>query len=157
MTTTTTTAPSEPSDPIEPAASASSAEPLAPIELSDWFWNIIASADGDVPRMREILNTLDVADLRRFHYDLEDAVAELLDEPFTRYLTRNSEDGATDVAYWAVSQGRTYYEGLYEHPETIPEHVEYHPPGVLHDGITLAVYEDRTGEMMPDRPDDEDQ
>ena len=132
-------------------------EPFGPIELSDWFWNIIASAHGDVPRMREILTAMDVADLRRFHYELEDAVAELLDEPFTHYITRNSEDGATDVAYWAVSQGRAYYEGLYEHPETIPVDVEYHPAGVLHDGITLAVYEDRTGDMLPDRPEDEDE
>ena len=126
------------------------------IELSDWFWDVIASAGGDVARMREILNELDPADLRRFHYELEDAVAELLDEPFTQYLTKNSEDGAIDVAYWAVSQGRTYYEGLYKYPETIPEHVEWHADGVLHDGITLTVYAERTGEELPDRPDDED-
>jgi hypothetical protein len=126
--------------------------PDPPDHLSDWFWDVIAQAGGDVPRMRAILNELDVPDLRRFHEELEDAVCELLDEPFTEFLTDASEDGATDVAYWAVSQGRAYYHELFAHPERIPRDVERHPLGVLHAGITLAVYFDRTGEYPPYRP-----
>lgn len=128
----------------------SSAGPEPP-DLSDWFWEIIASAHGDVDRMREILGELPVADLLRFHYELEDAVCEFQDEPFSEYLTKNSEDGATDVAYWVVSQGRDCYHGIFARPQTIPEDVEWHPAGVLHDGITLAVFYDRTGDYPPDR------
>ena len=121
-------------------------------EPSAWFWDVIASADGDVARMREILTTeLTLPELRRFTYELETAVADVVYDPvFAPYLTQESEDGALDVGYWAVGQGRTYYEGLFEHPETIPEHVERHAQGVLYDGISVTVYFERTGEEMPD-------
>lgn len=122
-----------------------------PDHLSDWFWDVVASAGDDSERMRAILEELDLAQLRRFHEELEDAVCELLDEPFTRFMTNESEDGAVDVAYWAVSQGREYYRDLFAHPDKIPYHVEWHPPGVLHDGMTLGVYFDRTGEYPPER------
>jgi hypothetical protein len=36
-----------------------------------------------------------IDELTAFHYALEDAVAELPGEPFTEYLTKDSEDGAT--------------------------------------------------------------
>jgi hypothetical protein len=127
------------------------ADELEPPELSDRFWEVVASAKGDAARMREILTAMDPADLLRFHYELEDAVCELLDEPFTAYLTKASEDGATDVAYWVVSQGRAAYHAVFAKPETIPADVERHPPGVLHDGITLTVYHERTGDYPPYR------
>jgi hypothetical protein len=50
-----------------------------------------------------------------------------------------------------VSQGRSYYHEVFAQPETIPENVEAHPPGVLHDGITSTVYCERTGGYPPDR------
>lgn len=130
----------------------SSAGPEPP-ELSDWFWELIASAHGDVARMQDILDDeLSVADLLRFHYELEDAVCEFQDEAFSQYLT-GSEDGAIDVANWVVSQGRDYYYEIFAHPERIPEDVEWHPRGVLHDGITLGAYYERTGDFPPDRDD----
>lgn len=122
-----------------------------PDHLSDWFWEVIAAARGDVARMRKLLDELGRGDLLRFHYELEDAVCEFQDEPFSAYLTKNSEDGAIDVAYWVVSQGRDYYHEIFAHPERIPEDVERHPPGVVHDGITLTVFYERTGEYPPCR------
>lgn len=122
-----------------------------PDHLTAWFWEVVASGHGDPGRMRAVLETMDVPDLLRFHHELEDAVAELQGEPFDRYLTKDSEDGAMDVAYWVVSQGRDHYHVVFEHPETIPEHVEQHPPGVLHDGVTLSVFHERTGGYPPDR------
>jgi len=123
---------------------------------SDWFWKTIAAAQGDPARVRTILDELTVEQLTAFHFDLEDTVAELLDEPFTEYLTKYSEDGATDVAYWAVSQGRDYYAGLSDRPHTIPRDVEDRDHGVLHDGITLSVFYDRTGTYPPDREDEDE-
>jgi hypothetical protein len=122
----------------------------------DRFWKTIEAAQGDPARMRAILNELTIEQLTAFHYDLEDAVAELLDEPFTEYLTKDSEDGAIDVANWAVSQGRTYYEGLFTQPHTIPRDVEDREHGVLYDGITLTVYFDRTGTYPPYREDEDE-
>ena len=126
---------------------------FADIPGGDRFWETIAQAQGDAACMRAILEESSIDELAEFHYDLEDAVAELLDEPFTEYLTKDSEDGATDVAYWAVSQGRAYYTRLFEQPHTIPRTVEDREFGVLHDGITLGVYFERTGTYPPYRED----
>jgi hypothetical protein len=122
-----------------------------PNHLSDWFWEVIASARGDVAQMQTILDELDVPSLLRFHYELEDAVCEFQDDMFAEYLTKESEDGAIDVAYWVVSQGRDYYHEIFAYPERIPRDVEWHPRGVLHDGISLGAYYERTGEWPPDR------
>jgi hypothetical protein len=125
--------------------------------VTDWFWEVIARSNGDKARMRRILTEeLTLDELCAFHDELEDAAADLLDEPFTDFMTKDSEDGARDVAYWMVSQGRAYYDDAFEHPEKTPETTHWLPDGVLHEGITLAVYWDRTGMDMPDlvREDD---
>lgn len=124
-------------------------EPEPPYHLSDWFWSVVE----DERPIRELLDAMPVEDLLRFHYELEDAVAEFQDERFYGYITSDSEDGAIDVANWAVSQGRTYYERVFEHPEELPWNVERYPTSRLTDGITLVVFYDRTGDYPPYRED----
>jgi hypothetical protein len=145
---------SDPSDLSDLPGYPGPAEPDPPFHLSDWFWDLIAQAQGDADRMRAILDGLDSPDLRRFHEELEDATCELAYDPmFDPFLTDESEDGKIDVAHWAVSQGREYYQDLFVHPERIPRSVEQYPIGVLHDGMVLAMYYDRTGEYPPYRED----
>jgi hypothetical protein len=131
-----------------------------PDHVSDWFWEVVEDAHQDVDRMRAKLDEMDVADLLRFHYDLEDATVELTDEPYASYITRESEDGAEDLTYWVVSRGRAYCRELRDKPWTIPHCIECAQKidrrSSVHVGLALAIYHDRTGQFPPEREDDDD-
>lgn len=122
---------------------------IEPPELSDWFWSVVE----DERPIEELFGEMTDEELLRFHYELEDATCEIRDEPFSEYMTKDSEDGVIDIGYWAVSQGRDYYTRIFAHPEELPYSVEQYPVSRLHDGITLTAYYARTGEYPAYRED----
>jgi hypothetical protein len=87
--------------------------------ISDWFWNIIARAEKNQEKLREILASLKKRDLIKFQESFLDASLELQDEPFIQYMVK-SEDGVADIAHWVVSQGKEYYLEILANPSKIP-------------------------------------
>ena len=124
-------------------------------EIPDSFWKIIQQADKDKEKLREILKGLSKDELYKFAGNFTEAATQLNDLPFLNYVDPGeSEDGVEDITQWVVSQGKDYYQKVWENPETIPKHIDGGDPQILH-GIAESVYKERFGQRMPDLYNDE--
>lgn len=118
---------------------------FSPSELSDWFWTLIARAEGSKKRLAEMLHALSPADLLRFEDEFSYASTQLQDEPFMTYLHEDaSEDELQDVANFVVSQGRELFERVWNDPSSIPSHIEAGDPRIL-SGVADMVHYERFG------------
>jgi hypothetical protein len=90
----------------------------------DWFWDLIRQGNRSRPEMTRILSQLSKDDLIRFQAELQDAAADLNDEPFLDYLEDSTDDSIEDICYWVVSQGKDYYTRVWNNPSEIPRDVE---------------------------------
>ena len=87
--------------------------------IPDWFWDIIARAEKNQEKLREILYSFEKKELIEFQQAFLDASVEIQYEPFMEYMV-SSEDGVADVAHWVVSQGKEYYLEVLNNPSAIP-------------------------------------
>ena len=113
---------------------------------TDWFWSIIAAAQGDRDRLRTELMKLGKEEVRGFQEEFLDLAGELTVPPFDAFV-EESEDGLTDVAEWVVSQGKAMYEAVLADPASIPHTVEGKGREIL-SGVAPLVYEDRFAEPL---------
>lgn len=93
--------------------------------LHDWFWDIIAQAEGDERKMLEILKPMKTSQLREFDRLFRAAGQALWYEPYDQYMGFGtpglSEDNIKDRANMAVSQGKEYYLKVLDHPEILAD------------------------------------
>lgn len=87
--------------------------------VSDWFWDIIWSANQNADKLREILREMDQESIIKFQEQFLDAAGVLQVEPFSNYM-EESEDGIEDVSYLVVSRGKKYYAEILDDPKKIP-------------------------------------
>ncbi len=118
-----------------------------PEEIPDEFWDTIRRAAGSRDTLRDIMTQASQEEVLAFAEDFTEAATQLKDEPFLQYVGPNtSEDGMDDIANWVVSQGKEAYTQVWQHPETIPKHIDVGDPANLY-YVAESVYYKRFGEM----------
>lgn len=82
-----------------------------------------------------------------FAQNFMEAATQLKDDPFLQHVAPDtSEDGMDDIANWVVSQGKEAYMQVWEHPETVPKHIDVGDPANLY-YVAESVYKKRFGKM----------
>jgi Protein of unknown function (DUF4240) len=99
--------------------------PLDPRDISSEFWAIVDQAGRDRIKMRELLEQMTLEEMVAFHRQFFDAAMAVATAEHVAWMAPGtSEDGADDVSRWVVAQGREFFLGVLDHPETTPVDVE---------------------------------
>lgn len=123
---------------------------FSPDDISDWFWHIIEQAGRDPNRLRQILESMSREDLIRFSHEFTEASLEIAYGPFLDYMDEGtSEDGATDIADWIVSQGKEFYRSIWYHPEKTPPSLSAEQEDASFSGIVDNLYWQKYNEGIP--------
>jgi hypothetical protein len=122
------------------------------LKIPDKLWQLIAKAEGSESKMRFLLTNMSKEELIRFGYYFNCAVMDLFTQvQVSRYLP-TSNDTAELISGWVTSQGKEYFENVFDNPEQFP---------VIHEdeigdnfyGLAGVVYEERFQTAIPDPVD----
>lgn len=123
------------------------------LDIAPRFWELVDQARRDPDRMEAILRELSKGDVARFYMEFRYAKTDM------RNRLNKIEDSPPwfnlDVIGWMVSQGRAFYEDLYNHPEKLHalrgEDIDY---DCNFGGVAIGHYEVRFGEEIPSEIDE---
>jgi Protein of unknown function (DUF4240) len=124
-----------------------------PSEIPDFFWEIIETANNGHENLTEILLKADKNTIYKFAGEFGSAAVALTDKRYVDRMEVTSEDSIEDICHWIVSQGKDYYEKIWNNPELIPKYDDIQRVGNL-ESVAAFVYEEKFGEEMPDTIDD---
>ena len=127
-----------------------------PHRVSDWFWDIIAQAEGSRTKLIAILMQFDYDQLNRFEYEYSYAAGYLQNKRFVEHMDGKSNDSVDDLTRWIVGKGKEFYMDVWNHPEHTPASEEYGDsnlaPASWH--VCLRNFGDKIDEFG-DLPDEE--
>lgn len=124
-------------------------------DYSDWFWNIIASANKDYQNLIRLLEALSNSDLYRFALEFRSASDWLRDRPYVDALEYGSDDNIADMSYWVVSRGKEYYQHIIDHPEAVAEYDSAGSETLGFEGVAEDILRQRIDEDLWDDLDDD--
>jgi hypothetical protein len=124
-----------------------------PNQIPDFFWNIIERANKDPDDLEKILFELDKNTIYKFAGEFITAVTELTYDEFCENMDVSSEDSQENIREWIVSQGKDYYERIWNNPELIPKYEDIQFDEIMSYRAEF-VYEDKFGEEMPNTTDE---
>jgi hypothetical protein len=124
-----------------------------PSEISDFFWEIIEQANNGHENLREILLKADKNTIYKFAGEFGTAAVELTDERYVDRMDVTSENSIKDICEWIVSQGKDYYEKIWNNPELMPKYDDIELVGNW-ESFAAFIYEEKFGEEMPDTIDE---
>lgn len=130
---------------------------LDPNDISDWFWDIIHSAEGDRAKLQDTLKSQSDDQVYRFALEFMAASDYLRGKPFIDHIyvgKWKSEDDIADMSYWVVSQGKEFFMTVWHDPVAVSayESAETANLARLHsfEFIAEGVLDDRSGEWPED-------
>jgi hypothetical protein len=112
---------------------------------ADWFWTITEQANRDPKKLEQILQKMSHDEIVRFAHEFEKYACELV----WPLVERTSEDGAKDIADWVVSQGKTFYNEIRNHPERVPFSLDEEQESTLLSGVADNIFWARYREVIP--------
>jgi hypothetical protein len=123
-------------------------EEFKPDQISQWFWQIIDSANFDRDKLKGVLKNFSAEEIARFHDEFEEAAVQLADAPFTDFMGGHlSEDSIKDVTECIVSQGKEYFTEVWHDPEKTPSYSECISM-VTFSGVAGNVYAEKFGRSL---------
>jgi hypothetical protein len=118
------------------------------LDIAPRFWELVAEGQRNRERMESILRGLSREDLIRFYMEYRSA-ERYMDERLDG-LHNLPSFFDIDAIGWIVSQGRAFYETIYNDPEKLLRVKEEHIDFTCHfGGSAVGVYEERFGENIP--------
>jgi hypothetical protein len=87
--------------------------------ISDWFWHIIDDAGGHSRRLKTTLRSMPDDHLYRFALEFMFAADMLHQDRFIDQMQYASEDNVLDMSHWVVSQGRDFFNAVWNDPQLV--------------------------------------
>ena len=123
------------------------------LKIPSKLWDLIATGDGTSDGIRRVLEQLSREDLILFEYYFDCATVDLADRARGAGVQSPSEDATMQLCGWVVSQGRSYYQRVFENIEQHFPDPDEEEVGVSYYGVAGSIYEGRYHEAMPERFD----
>jgi hypothetical protein len=118
------------------------------LDIAPRFWQLVGEGKRNRERMEAILRGLSREDLIRFHREYRNA-EQYMDERLDDFENLPSYFDI-DAVGWIVSQGRAFYETIYNDPKKLLRVKEEDIDFTCHfGGSAVGVYEERFGENIP--------
>jgi hypothetical protein len=87
-------------------------------EVPAWFWKAIASGQQNRDIVRTVLSKLSRKKLQEFIECLDELGGFFCESPFVPpHPPGNSQHHLQETGIWAISQGKRYFLGVWDHPE----------------------------------------
>ena len=113
-----------------------------PNQISDFFWNIIERANKNPDNLEKILSESDKNTIYKFAGEFITAVIELTYDEFCENMDVSSEDSQENIREWIVSQGKDYYERIWNNPKLMPKYEDIQFDEIL-SYVAESVYEEK--------------
>jgi hypothetical protein len=113
----------------------------------DLFWTLINVANQEFDAFTKMLEKLSKEDLIGFAWKFEYLAGLLYDEKYHHH--KYSEDYLEDLTSGVVAKGKVFFENVFNHPDQMPEKVNYDELGLDVHFQAEKVYADRFGQDMP--------
>ena len=122
---------------------------LGPGNTCPGFWEVIAQAQQDTDRLRELLRPLTETQHRAFAWILDNAAVELTDDCFLESLPEYMwGQGQLEIGYWLAVQGKEKYVAALVHPSELPAE----PPSNVGGHFAILaeeLYQAKFGQPVP--------